>query len=92
MRPSCGATSARDERARARELALAQGVPFAIVECVAEPDVLRARLAARVGDASEADAAVLATLSRALEPLDEDERAAVLPPAGATTERPRPGP
>lgn len=48
-----------DERARAEALAQQAGVPFAGFWLEAEPSVLRARLAARRGDASDADAAVL---------------------------------
>lgn len=70
----------RDERAAARALALQLGVPFGILDCDAPPDVLRARLAQRRGDASEADVQVLATLAAVAEPLEADERAAVWPP------------
>lgn len=48
-----------DERAKAEVIAKAAGVPFTGLWLEAEPDVLRARLAARKGDASDADAAVL---------------------------------
>jgi aminoglycoside phosphotransferase family enzyme/predicted kinase len=47
------------ERARAAEVASAAGVPFEGVWLQAEPDVMRARVAARTGDASDADLAVL---------------------------------
>ncbi|RYF16534.1 MAG: hypothetical protein EOO30_10560 [Comamonadaceae bacterium] len=70
----------RDERAAARALAVQLGVPFKILDCDAPPEVLRARLAQRRGDASEADAEVLAALAAAAEPLDADERAAACPP------------
>lgn len=72
-----------DERAQAKGLARELGVPFGIVECVAEPDVLAARLAARRGDASEADAAVLQRLAQAVEPLDASERLVAKTPAQA---------
>jgi predicted kinase len=36
-------------RARARELALAHGVPFRFIECRADPEVCRVRLALRAG-------------------------------------------
>lgn len=48
-----------EQRARFRELARDQGCGFAIVECIAPVDVLRQRLNARVGDASDADVDVL---------------------------------
>lgn len=70
----------RDERAAARALAEQLGVPFNILDCDAPPDVLRARLAQRRGDASEADAEVLAALAAVAEPLDAAERAAACPP------------
>jgi aminoglycoside phosphotransferase family enzyme/predicted kinase len=47
------------ERARAEALAQAAGVAFEGVWMEAPPEVLRARVAARTGDASDADAAVL---------------------------------
>ena len=46
-------------RARAAAVAAAAGVPFSGLWLTAPADVLRARIAARVGDASDADAAVL---------------------------------
>jgi uncharacterized protein len=63
----------RDERRQARAVADAAGVPFTIVACEAPAAVLRQRLAARIGDASEADAAVLDRLASAVEPLDASE-------------------
>lgn len=65
----------RGERDGARAVAAEAGVPFSIVECSAPHDVLRARLRARRGDASEADEGVLARLQAAREPLEDDERA-----------------
>jgi predicted kinase len=52
-------------------------VPFSILHCDAPPDVLRARLAARRGDASEADIGVLDQLMKIAEPLAADELAFV---------------
>jgi predicted kinase len=67
----------RDERAQAHALANELGVPFLIIDCVAPLHVLRERLLARKGDASEADLAVLDHLRAAAEPLAEDELALV---------------
>ena len=67
----------RAEREQARELARSLDLPFAILDCEAPNDVLRARLRARRGDASEADVAVLETLGAVAEPLTREERAAV---------------
>jgi len=64
----------RDERAAARALAGELQVPFAILDCQAPPDVLRERLLARRGDASEADVAVLERLAAVAEPLTNEER------------------
>jgi aminoglycoside phosphotransferase family enzyme/predicted kinase len=73
----------RAEREEAHALALDMRVPFCIVDCEAPLDVLRARLLARRGDASEADAAVLESLRKTGEPLSARERAFVqAPPAG----------
>lgn len=69
----------RAERARARALAAEMDAAFGILDCEAPPDVLRARLAQRRGDASEADAQVLARLEEAAEPLEPAELAAVWP-------------
>lgn len=66
----------RDQRAKARALADACGVPFAIVDCQADDAVLRQRLherSARGGDASEADEAVLDRLRAVAEPITDDE-------------------
>jgi uncharacterized protein len=71
----------RDEREAAHQVAREARVPFAILHCEAPPEVLRARLAARSGDASEADSAVLARLEQAAEPLGADEQAFVVAPA-----------
>jgi uncharacterized protein len=66
----------RDERQAMRALARAAGVPFAIVECRADSQVLRERVRARRAqgcDPSEADQAVLEHQMRADEALDADE-------------------
>ncbi|CAN7284399.1 AAA family ATPase [Polaromonas sp. LjRoot131] len=67
----------RAEREEAHALALDMRLPFCIVDCEAPLDVLRARLLARRGDASEADAAVLESLRKTAEPLSARERAFV---------------
>ncbi|MBL0427629.1 AAA family ATPase [Ramlibacter alkalitolerans] len=64
----------RAERDAARTLARTEGVPFAILDCEAPPEVLRERLRTRTGDASEADVGVLELLAAVREPLGEDER------------------
>jgi uncharacterized protein len=70
----------RDERDAARALARELGVAFSILHCDAPAQVLRERLAARSGDASEADVAVLERLEAVAEPLATDEQEFVLPP------------
>jgi uncharacterized protein len=67
----------RDERSRALALAHEHGVPLEIIACEAPMHVLRERLLARRGDASEADVKVLEQLSRAAEPLSALERTLV---------------
>jgi len=67
----------RDERARAQALATRLGVPFAIVDCRAPLAVLRERLQARRGNASEADTGVLERLRSVAEPLAGDELVSV---------------
>jgi uncharacterized protein len=69
----------RAERAQAHALAQELGVPIFIVACEASLALLQARLLARQGDASEADAAALELLRAQLEPLSDDERAMVYP-------------
>ncbi|MBX3623004.1 MAG: AAA family ATPase [Rhizobacter sp.] len=67
----------RAERDRFRGLARARGVPFTLLACQAPPEMLRERVqsrAARGDDASEAGVAVLDTLMRTQEPLQDDER------------------
>lgn len=63
----------RQEREQARALARELGAGFSIVACEAPVAVLRERLLARRGDASEADAAVLERLRAAAEPLAPQE-------------------
>jgi aminoglycoside phosphotransferase family enzyme/predicted kinase len=70
----------RSERERARALAEAEGVAFHIVSCEAPLPLLRERLLARKGDASEADIAVLERLAPIAEPLSDDELALTLQP------------
>ena len=69
----------RAERAQARALAGALGVPFSIIDCQAPPQVLRERLQARRGDASEATAGVLDLLGLSAEPLTGEELAQAIP-------------
>lgn len=54
------------------ELARTWGVPVVFLECHASPDVVRARLAARHGDASDADWHVYEAASNQWEPLSSD--------------------
>ena len=71
----------RAERDALRQLARRVGVPFTILDCRADAEVLRTRVAARSrrgGDASEADVAVLERQLGYVEPLAADERAASL--------------
>ncbi|HEY1231508.1 MAG TPA: AAA family ATPase, partial [Ramlibacter sp.] len=63
----------RDDREQARSLARSLGVPFSIGSCEAPADLLRARLGARQGDASEAGADALERLQGCEEPLDAAE-------------------
>ena len=69
----------RAERTQAHTLARELGVPFSIVDCEAPLPVLQARLLARRGDPSEADATVLERLRALAEPLTRDELAFVHP-------------
>ncbi len=69
---------AAGERQRFARLAARLGVPFRILACSAPPDVLRERVkrrAARAGDASEADLAVLDAQRARYAPLSADEQA-----------------
>ncbi|SOZ40891.1 AAA family ATPase [Cupriavidus neocaledonicus] len=73
----------RAVRERFAVLARRLCVPFAIVECEASPETLRARIAARVsagGDLSDADEKVLAWQMLVQERLTEAERAFVASP------------
>ncbi len=63
----------RDERQRALAVAREHAAAFEIIVCEAPPDVLRRRLQARGGDASEADVQVLEQLRATAQPLDGDE-------------------
>lgn len=71
----------RAQRLRLRALATELRVPFAILDCRADPDTLRRRVAAREAaglDASEAGVAVLECQLAHHEPLLADERACVI--------------
>ena len=72
----------RAERAQALNLAADLGVPFSIIDCQAPPQVLRERLQARRGDASEATVEVLDTLRRSAEPLTVEELGHVMAASG----------
>ena len=72
----------RAERAQALALASALSVPFSIMDCQAPAQVLRERLQARRGDASEATLKVLDELSLSAEPLTAEEFKHVLPASG----------
>lgn len=66
----------RDHRQPFRELAARHGVPFILLDCAADPDTLRARVAARRArgdDAAEADVEVLERQLRNDEPPATDE-------------------
>lgn len=78
----------RAERSQALKLAQALNVRFFIVVCEAPLALLRERLQARSGDASEADVAVLEQLRAVVEPLASDELAFVheLPGTQAVTD------
>lgn len=71
----------RAERDQAHALAQTLQIPFFIVKCEAPLAVLRERLLARRGDASEADAAVLDRLREVEEPLSAQEQAFTRTPA-----------
>ena len=68
----------RAQRQQALALAGELGAPFFILDCQAPPQLLRQRLLARQGDASEANAALLDALSGTAEPLGADEQGFVL--------------
>ena len=66
------------DRSAFRRLARSEGVPFSLLHCQAEVDVLRARIEARQrqgGDPSDATAAVLERQRGLCEPLTVEERA-----------------
>jgi uncharacterized protein len=65
----------REQRAQAHALARELGLPFSIIDCEAPLHVLRERLLARKGDASEANVAVLERLRAVAQPLQQDELA-----------------
>jgi aminoglycoside phosphotransferase family enzyme/predicted kinase len=71
----------RMERAQAQALAQDLGLPFSIVHCEAPLPVLRERLLARRGDASEANVTVLEQVREVVEPLSGEELAFVRPMA-----------
>ncbi len=68
----------RTTREEFRDLARSLGVVFGIVDCDAPVDVLRERIAARRGDASEATSAVLDWQLETQEPLTTAEREMVI--------------
>ena len=68
----------REEREVFCEIGVARGVPFAIMHCEADIAVQRERVAARTGDASEADLAILDLQLERQEPLADAEAAAVI--------------
>ncbi|MBV8617620.1 MAG: AAA family ATPase [Curvibacter sp.] len=73
--------SRRDERQRFRRLAQSLGLPFALLDCRAEPAELRRRVQWRQqqgGDASEAGLAVLQAQLERAEALGPDEQAGLL--------------
>ncbi|MDI1272859.1 bifunctional aminoglycoside phosphotransferase/ATP-binding protein [Polaromonas sp.] len=71
----------RIERDQAHALAQDLGVPFSIVHCEAPLHVLRERLLARRGDASEANVTVLEQVREVGEPLSREELSFVRPMA-----------
>lgn len=71
----------RDQRTPFHQLAQSQKIPFHILDCQADIETLRARIAERLAsgdDPSEADGSVLEKQIQALEPLDPEERACVV--------------
>ena len=71
----------RSQRDGFRALATSMDVPFAVAACEAPEAALRERLdlrSKRLGDASEADAQVLAQQIAAREPLGESEHALII--------------
>ena len=62
-----------------RELTQERGIPFFILSFQASEDTLRARLAQRQGDASDANGAVLSRQIASFQPLGSEELDAVIP-------------
>ncbi len=87
----------RDERRLLEDTAEAQGVPFLLVHCDADPEILRDRVRKRAAEGTDASEAGLDILERQfqwLEPLEDDERGHTIKvdtagsePAGALAER-----
>lgn len=76
----------RDQRDLFRDLAAGCAVPFQILDCQADPAILRERIRQRAAeglDASEADLCVLQYQMDTAQPLGVDELAAVLNPLQA---------
>lgn len=68
----------RQNRDRFRDLANKLGVPFAILDCQADPDLLRRRLETRTNDASDATPTVLEEQLAQHDPLAADEIAFIV--------------
>jgi hypothetical protein len=81
----------RAQRAPFAALARRLGCPFRILACAAPPTLLRRRLAARTGDASEATAAVLDAQLAIVEPPEPEETAALMHVNAPARGRPRLG-
>jgi len=87
----------REERRMLENVAEAQGVPFLLIHCEADPEVLRARVGKRAAagtDASEAGLDILERQFQWLEPLEDEERGHAIKvdtassePAGALAQR-----
>lgn len=73
----------RRDRDRFRDLALSLGAKFAILDCRADPDLLRERVAQRQGDVSDATVSVLERQMAEHDPLGTDEEALVVAPLEA---------
>ncbi len=72
----------REERDAFRKLAESLGVPFAIMHCEADMPLQRERVAARRGDASEANLEVLDLQVEREEPLQADEQVIAIDTSG----------
>ena len=72
----------RTERAQAVALADELGLPLSIIDCKAPLEVLRKRIGARRGDASEATDTVLDAMRLSAEPLNAEELDLVIADAG----------